>query len=53
MTIEERLEAATAAVLARFFGGSSGLDDMAEAIARDHAEAALRAGFPEHFEAAK
>lgn len=39
----EALREATVAVHNRFAGGSSGLDDMAEAVAADHAEAAVRA----------
>lgn len=36
-------EAVAGAILDRFSGGSSGLDEMAEAIALDHADAALAA----------
>lgn len=41
--VKKALEEAASAVLDRFFGGSSGLDEIAEAIARDHARAAILA----------
>lgn len=37
------MEKATEAVLNQFLGGSSGLDELAESIAKDHAEAAVTA----------
>lgn len=37
----EVVERAAAAVFNEFYGGSSGLDDMAAGIAQDHARAAL------------
>lgn len=37
------VEAGTVAILKRFAGGSSGLDDMAESIAEDHFRAGWRA----------
>lgn len=41
--VQRALERAAKAVLERFFGGSSGLKEYAEAIARDHARAAVLA----------
>ena len=40
------IDVGAAAILERLTGGSSGLDDMAEAIAKDHAQAALAAVLP-------
>lgn len=41
--VRKALDAAAGAVLDQFFGGSSGLDEMAEAIARDQAHATVLA----------
>jgi len=46
MTEDELVEKMAAAIFNCFYGGSSGLDEIAESISKDHARAALAIARP-------